>query len=235
MKLLKQLIAKFPHKWQIELKRLQYRFQINQGSFITDEPEYKILHNLLNPGDWVIDIGANVGHYTKRFSELVGSQGRVIALEPVPTTFSLLSSNVLLFPIRNVSLINAAVSDRLSVVGMSVPKHSTGLVNYYRAHVLSEEDCDLSVLTICLDSLCINQVALVKIDVEGHEAYVLKGMRKLIEASRPYLIVETDSEEVIADLKAMGYVSEKLLNSPNVLFKPFTSPKVEGKHPLYTA
>jgi len=197
---------------------------IKNGCFVADEPEYKILHNIIKSGDWVLDIGANIGSYTKRFSELVGPHGRVIAFEPVPTTFSLLSANAQLFAHPNVSLINAAVSDKLNAIGMSIPKFKTGLPNYYEAHISSTSDSVFSVLTIPLDFLCISQhIALVKIDVEEHEAYVLNGMMKLIEASHPVLIIETGSNELISDLRALVYMPEKLQNSPNVLFKPIRS------------
>jgi len=210
MLLLKQIAARLPHQWQTELKRIYFGKQISKGTFVTSEPEYKILHNFISDGDWVIDIGANVGHYTKRFSELVGAYGRVIAFEPIPTTFSLLSANVNFFAHPNVSLINAAVSNNLEVVGMSIPKFSTtGLTNFYEAHISSSTGSALPVLTISLDSLCINQhIALVKIDAEGHEAFILAGMRKLIEASHPVLIVETGSKDVITDLMALGYVPD---------------------------
>lgn len=221
MPLLKKLAAKLPDRWQNELKRLHFARQIKNNGFYTNEPEYKMLSEFVNPGDWVIDIGANVGHYTKRLSELAGPQGRVIAFEPIPVTFSLLSSNIQLFPNANVSLINAAVSDRLDVVGMSFPEFTTGLTNYYEAHLLSSGEGALSVLTVPLDSLPIDRkIALVKIDTEGHEASVLAGMRRLIEASHPVLIVETGSSEVIADLEKMGYTSRRLDKSPNVLFTP---------------
>ncbi len=221
MRLLKKLAARLPHRWQTELKRIHFGRQIKKDSFVTDEPEYRILHDLINPGDWVIDIGANIGHYTKRFSELVEAHGRVIAFEPVPTTFSLLSANVQLFAHPNVSLINAAASDKLDVVSMSIPNFSTGLTNYYEAHLSYAAGSKLSVLTMPLDSLRIDQhISLVKIDAEGHEAFVLAGMRKLIKASHPVLIVETGSEKIIADLTTLGYVPKKLQNSPNVLFKP---------------
>ncbi|MEA1898940.1 MAG: FkbM family methyltransferase [Bacteroidota bacterium] len=219
--MLKQVAARLPDRWQTGLKRIHFRRQINKGTFLTDEPEYSILHNFISPGDWVIDIGANVGHYTKRFSELVGAQGRVIAFEPVPTTFSLLSANVELFAHSNVSLINAAVSDKLDVAGISMPKFSTGLTNYYEARLSSSSESVLTVLTLSVDSLGINQaVSLVKIDVEGHESFVLAGMQRLIEKHHPVLIVETDSEELITKLTSMDYVSEKLPGSPNILFKP---------------
>jgi len=221
MLLLKQIAALLPNRLQIELKRIHCGRQIKKGTFLTDEPEYNMLHNVISPGDWVFDIGANVGYYTKRFSDIVGPCGRVIAFEPVPTTFSLLSANVQLFTHSNVSLINLAVSNKMDIVSMSMPKFSTGLINYCEANISSAADCALSVLTIALDSLCINQrIALVKIDVEGHESFVLEGMKKLIEKYHPILIVETSSEMVIASLSALGYVPEKLPNSPNILFKP---------------
>jgi FkbM family methyltransferase len=103
---------------------------------------------------------------------------------------------------------------------MSIPQFSTGLANYYQAHLSSAAGA-LSVLSLSLDSLCINQrIALVKIDAEGHESFVLAGMRRLLENHHPVLIIETFSKEVIGSLSSLGYVPEKLPNSPNVLFKP---------------
>ena len=217
---LKQLVSHFPHRWQTELKRIHFGRQINRKKFVTDEPEYKILHKLISPGDWVLDVGANLGHYTNKFSELVGPHGRVIAFEPVPTTFFLLSANTQRFTYSNVTLINVAVSDSVDIVGISIPKFSTGLTNYYQAHISSTTDSALSVFTLSLDSLNINQrIALVKIDAEGHEPFVLTGMQKLIKKYHPTLIIENPSEEIIANLIFMDYVSEILPSSPNVLFK----------------
>lgn len=221
MTLFKRFVARLPDRWQSELKRIYFGRQIIKGTFETSEPEYKILSQLIKPKDWVIDIGANVGHYTKRLSELVGAHGRVIAFEPVPTTFSLLAANVQLFAHANVTLINAAVSNKLGVVGMAIPRFSTGMANYYEAHLSSAADSAFTVLTLSIDSLCISErISLVKIDAEGHESFVLGGMQRLLSEHHPVLIVETGSKEVIANLSALGYVPEKLQNSPNVLFKP---------------
>lgn len=221
MTLLKRLAANLPDRWQMELKRVYFGQQIRRGSFETSEQEYKLLGDFVRDGDWVLDIGANVGHYTKRLSELVGAGGRVIAFEPVPPTFALLAANVQLLAHANVTLINAAASDRLEMVGMSVPKFSTGLTNFYQAHLSPAVDASLSVLTLAVDSLHIDRrVSLAKIDVEGHEVAVLKGMRTLISTHRPVLIVETGSPEVVAELCSAGYRSERLRGSSNVLFRP---------------
>ena len=221
MQIIKKLAAQLPHSWQTELKRIHFGRQIRKGRFVTNEPEYHQLDRFIRQGDWVIDIGANIGHYTKRFSELVGANGRVLSFEPAPTTFSLLAANVQRFSLGNVTLLNAAVSDKVELVGMAMPKFDTGLANYYEAHVTTPTDGEMSVLTLSLDSLAISQnIALIKVDAEGHEAFVLAGMRKLIEATKPVLIVETDSPEVISDLHSHGYNSTRLPDSPNVLFQP---------------
>lgn len=106
--LLRRFVARMPERWQITLKRVHYDRQLKKGTFTTPEPECQVLHTFIGTGDWVIDVGANVGHYTKRFSELVGTTGRVIALEPVTITFGLLTYNVQSFSNQNITLFNAA-------------------------------------------------------------------------------------------------------------------------------
>jgi FkbM family methyltransferase len=220
MSFLKQIAARLPKRWQTELKRLRYARQIRRNSFATDEPEYRMLAQLVSPGDWVLDVGANVGHYTKRFSELVGARGRVLAFEPMPATFSLLAANAQGFAHPNVTLFNAAVSDKLDEAGMAVPDFASGLTNYYEAHLAPAAESALAVLTVSIDALGLGRrIALVKIDAEDHEAFVLAGMRQLIERDHPVLIVETGSREVVDRLASWGYVPEKLPGSPNFLFK----------------
>ena len=178
-----------------------------------------MLPSLISAGDWVIDIGANVGHYTKRFSELAGREGRVIAFEPVPETFALLAANLQPFCSSNVTLINAAVSDETNIVGMSIPTSHTGSRNFYRASLSNSIEGEVQVLTLSLDSLTINsRIALVKIDVEGHENEVLKGMERLLHRDRPTLIIETWSKDIEEHLILMGYASQRLAGSSNILF-----------------
>lgn len=68
--------------------------QIRRNSFKTTEIEYSLLDKWIRPGDWVLDIGANVGHYSLKFSELVGESGHVLLFEPVLSTVDLLASNI---------------------------------------------------------------------------------------------------------------------------------------------
>ncbi len=221
MSVLKTLAARLPHRWQAELKRLHFGRQIAHDRFNTSEAEYALLGGWLKPGDWAIDVGANVGQYTKRFSDLVGPAGRVLAFEPVPATFALLAANAERFAHGNVSLFNAAISDKLEVLGMSIPRFSTGLQNYYGAEITQDGTGGVRVLSLSLDALSIpGKVRLIKVDAEGHEAHVVAGMEQLIARARPVLIVETGSEGVIARLRGFGYDVQRATGSSNVVCRP---------------
>jgi len=218
--LAKKAMSIMPSAWHLEIRRYYYRRQIAKGKFFTDEPEYEILNALVSSGNWVIDIGANIGHYTKKLSELVGPCGRVIAIEPVPDTFMLLSSNTQQFRYQNITLLNLAVSDKSSVVSMNIPRYDNGMRNYYEAHLV-EGDGILNVMAIPLDFIQFaHPVSLVKMDAEGHELKVLEGMRILLKRDNPILIIETFSKTVEDYLGDLGYVPERLNCSPNIIFRP---------------
>lgn len=219
MSFLRKLASKLPSSWQQELKRLYYGHQIHRGTFETAEPEFLILDQLVSAGDWVIDVGANVGHYTRRLSDLVGPQGRVIAVEPVPDTFALLAANTLLFRYRNVTLLNVAASDRTNMVGMYVPDFEVGLKNYYAAR-LTTHDAAFQVLTVALDSLAlIHNIRLIKIDAEGHDPMAIRGVQRLLSRDHPTLIIESSPPSVVERLVDLGYTREDIPGSPNTFFR----------------
>jgi len=217
--LLKRLASHLPLYYQQILKQLYFKRQIEKGTFITDEEEFKLLQEWITEGDWVLDIGANIGHYTKRFSELVGTTGRVIAFEPVSETFEILAANTARFSLKNVSLLNVASSDRTAIVGMNIPRFETGLDNYYMAHLTTEE-ANLQVVSISIDSLDLPEgIKLAKIDAEGHDMSVLQGMVKILKRDKPILIVEDNSCEIDDYLSALGYTSTKIPGSSNKIFQ----------------
>jgi len=214
--MLKKIAAHFPAGWQHELKRHYYSWQIRRNRFRTTEPDYDVLDKLLHPGEWVIDIGANVGHYTAKLSRLVGVTGRVLAFEPVPKTFRLLAANSRLFAHENVTLLNAAISQRTNLSGIEVP---SGQAGQYLAH-LTNRKTGLQTVCLSVDSLQLpHRVSLVKIDAEGHELAVLQGMQGLLERDRPTLIVELGSRSPLEYLLSRGYCIERLPGSPNGIFR----------------
>jgi len=218
--LAKRTAAQLPLTLQQALKRQYFKREIRRGTFQTNEPEWELSSRWLAPGDWAIDVGANIGHYTKRFSDLVGPTGRVIAFEPVPATFELLASNAAHFGMANVTLLNLAASDATSVIGVSIPDFFAGLKNYYGAR-LTSNGSDLQVMTCSIDSLHLTgPVRVIKIDAEGHDAVVVEGARALIAAQRPTIVIESTSKAVDSLLTSLGYRNETVLDSSNVIYRP---------------
>ena len=211
----KKLAGYLPTQSQQLLKRLYFGHQIRAGRFVSDEPEYRLAVDWISPGDCVLDIGANIGHYTALFSQAVGPNGRVFAFEPMPESFELLAANVARMAHRNVTLVNAAASSTSGERGMIAPQFESGLTNYYMAQIV-DDNAEHSVFTCPIDSLSIpNRVSLIKIDVEGHEYDALLGMTSLIERNSPRLIVEGTSDRVETLLTEFGYRFEHIDGSPN--------------------
>jgi len=181
----------------------------------------KVIQEYVKPGYVVIDIGAHIGYFTLLFAKLVGEEGLVIAFEPLEETFAVLRENVALNHYRNVRLENRAVSE------------SSGVVLLYRdewvafpaaSHIIPNTRSRLltyTVSAVCLDEYIIEskeikRVDFVKIDVEGAEGLVIKGMKKVLERDKPILVVEVHGEadgspsEALLILKEAGYTLWKL-------------------------
>lgn len=208
--MLKSLAAQLPSGFQYQLKRAYFRSQIWRQRFTADEPEYSMLEDWISPGDVVIDVGANIGQYTRRMAEIVGSKGSVIALEPMQQTFRLLTANV--GDIAHVTLLKLAASDVGKEVFMDLPVARSGLANYYRASI--SELGAYRVRAVPLDSLALQRLSLMKIDAEGHELQVLQGARGMLEQFRPKLIVEA-SAPAETFLRKIGYSIRRFIGSPN--------------------
>lgn len=226
---IRKLVSLLPTSWQTGLFRARYRWQIRTGRFTSPEPEFKVVRSLVREGDWVLDIGANVGHYTKAFSDAVGRTGRVLSFEPIPRTFELLASNCRHFQYSNVTLFSAAASDHELLVSMEIPADKDG-ANYYQARIAAESARSVPVLCLKVDSLGVHsRVALVKIDAEGHEAMVLKGMVCLLRRDHPVVILEGGAREAEGLMRELGYESTSLSGSPNVIYAlPGTNPAIWG-------
>ena len=121
--------------------------------------------------------------------------------------------------LRNITLLNLAASDSTTLAGMTIPKFDTGLDNYYMAQ-LTKEASEFSVLCARVDGLALRHpISLVKIDAEGHEMSVLRGMIEVLRRDHPTLIVEDSVPETIPFLQELGYVSEQLEGSSNRVFR----------------
>lgn len=141
-----------------------------------------------------IDVGANIGVHTRTLAAFSKS---VIALEPQRDIYDLLVENTREF--THVTTINAAASTSERPLGM---QHRSGNRGASR---ITTSDPDEIVDAIRLDDLVIpNPVALIKIDVEGHEGDVLRGGLSLIDRDQPVILLE-DRTRARCLLKEHGY------------------------------
>ncbi len=131
----------------------------------------------------------------------------------------MLTSNVLHFRNRNVTLLNLAASSESGLGHISVPEDQGGSRNYYQAHLT--EAGGQAVFKSRIDDLSIDhRIALIKIDAEGHDAEVLVGAASIIDRDRPVVIIETNSDFVGRFFSSRDYRMEKLQGSPNAIHLP---------------
>jgi FkbM family methyltransferase len=214
---LRQASSLLPDSLRRRMRRWRYSSQIRQGTFKTDEPEFGQLEQWIRPGDTVIDVGANVGHYTVRLARIVGSTGRVIAFEPVPHTFAMLVENLESAALGHVTFVNAAATREPARLKFDVPQWEWGGLNYYQSRVSDAGTTE--VVGLPVDAvLPPGKVTFVKVDVEGHELACLHGCRRLLERDHPMLMVEGDETAVRDFLAGFGYTGRRLDGSPNTLY-----------------
>jgi FkbM family methyltransferase len=164
------------------------------------EPELTIVKQLVRANGLAVDVGANIGVYTKSLAQWVGEGGTVIAIEPVPRTHDVLSYNVRRLRLRNVIVLPYALADYDGTGRVVVPRNSQGKRNIYLAHLLSEtsdlaqEAIDVPVRRLDTVLRAGESPAFIKIDVEGREFAVVKGALATIDRARPQLLVEIQGD-----------------------------------------
>ena len=178
----------------------------------SDEPDLKVVRALVQRGAVAVDLGANIGVYTKVLSDLVGPSGTVISVEPVPLTFDVLSKNIRSLGMANVSCVNVAVSDSAGEVVMQLPNFDAGGTNFYQANIVASADESaldskrhVRVPALTLDTLVAGRgtVGFVKCDVEGHELACLSGAKMVLDSHSPAWLVEVCGDPDDSDTKAM--------------------------------
>lgn len=174
----------------------------NWYSGLHELPEMGFVLHFLRENDQMVDVGANVGSYTILAAGGVGAN--VIAVEPVPQTFDILKSCVTLNKIENkTQLFCCGLSEAPGMLKFSSNQDTTNHV------VEDDEEGSINVPVKTLDEICASQSpVLLKIDVEGHEAAVLRGGKETLgQSSLQAIIMETNGLG-----QKVGVTNEDLLN-----------------------
>jgi FkbM family methyltransferase len=147
------------------------------------EPDFEALARTFVRADYVcIDIGANIGIKSILLSQ-IANQGRIIAVEPGPNVARLLEVNIAESGMSNVSVVRAAVSDRVGVL------HFAGESAY--GHIASSGvEVAATTLADIVTSNNLKRLDFVKIDVEGFEFPILKNSLEIFNEHRSLVLFE---------------------------------------------
>lgn len=182
----------------------------------------------LKPGMRVIDVGANIGHYTLAAAKAVGKKGKVWAFEPESNNFFILLKNLEENMLKNVEAVKAAVGRKVGIMKLLKSKENFGdhriIPNsqdgqssqrtkqpHRDRHGLQPRD-DGSLVKAMVKMVNLDQhigdqkIDLIKIDVQGWEPEVIEGARGIIAKWKPAMILEfcpTMMKEAGVDAKSM--------------------------------
>ncbi len=211
--------------------------------------EMDLFRQAVQPGDTVVDAGANIGCHTVALAKLVGPTGVVLAFEPQRPIYYALCGTIALNELWQVHTFPHALgasrgTTKLLSVDYSKPNNYGGVMG---GCVEGNE-----VPVIPLDDLDMPSLKFIKADVEGQETEVLLGARETIHRHRPILYVENDRQEnsdrlieTILGFDYRVYLTTPSLHNPDNFFgcKEDLFPKVvsimlfclPGEAPVETA
>jgi FkbM family methyltransferase len=154
-----------------------------------------LLKRLVRSGDSVLDIGAQLGYMTAHLARLVGPEGSVHSFEPDPAAISRLRRTIEENGFDWVRVFPVAASDRPGKLTLHISPTlgwSTAVAGSHLTGLVPIEVDSVPVDDLAERGEIRRPVRLAKVDVEGFEAAVLDGMREVIAADRPYLILEVN-------------------------------------------
>ncbi len=151
---------------------------------------------LIRKGDTIIDIGANLGYYTRIFARATGSEGIVWAVEPVPLYREILKKN--LNGISNIIILPYALGDKESVEYMGIPGDQPYRHGLTRIIKHEEEDDNTGLRVEVKTPLTLfgnlDKVDYIKCDIEGYENRVIPGFIEIIKRDRPIIQIELEQK-----------------------------------------
>lgn len=185
------------------------------------------INDHLREHDCFIDVGANVGYFSLLSSSLVGASGVVVAVEALPGTFELLKHNLSLNRIENVRPLNVAAWDKEEQLTIYHPaERITGVTTAMRReaqfrNLQSETKVQAAPLSSLLRKNEIEAARIIKIDVEGAERQVVRGLLPILSRTRRdlHLAVEIQRDsfdDVVGMLREEGFLPYHLNNEYSV-------------------
>jgi len=172
------------------------------------------LSRVVQQGDVVWDIGANLGIFALQFSQLVGPAGRVLCIEANPVCVYFLRANLETNAATNVDILPVAASDTARPVEFTInyDNSNLGLVRascFFETKLGQRIVVDALPLDSLIDELQLPPPNVVKMDIEGAEAHAIAGLSRTLETQHVSLILELHgraaARDTLALLDPLGY------------------------------
>jgi FkbM family methyltransferase len=194
------------------------------------ENEIRFVRRLLQPGEQVIDIGANHGVYTLSMAKALGPQGRVWAFEPASVVAGLLERSLAANGFEHVLLERSAMSDHAGQAQLAVSaKSELNTLALDATAASATETVRLTTLDYAMARHGWQDIDFVKIDAEGEEARILQGGSCFLAALSPLVLYEIRAGHdlqlgLVQAFAALGYSSYRLVPGLGLLapFDPST-------------
>lgn len=180
-----------------------------------DSNETRVLKKIINPGDKIIELGANFGAHTLKMAEMVGEKGKVYAFEANPNVSKYLKKSVELNNLDSIVTVVAKAAGE---------KPAQLFIRYDLANIgggfLSSNDYGQSVMTEVVkveDVIDQHTINLLKMDIEGFEFYALKGSKAIVDNNLDGIIImmewvqshlknqKTEPQEIVDFMKARDF------------------------------
>jgi FkbM family methyltransferase len=213
------LLSRLPNGCRISCDLTEYIQRQIYFLGVFEPVESFLFTRLLKPGNVVADVGANIGQYTLLASTVVGPTGAVHSFEPIPSTYAAIVANLERNNLTNVSANRAALWHESGTVSLGRPQGILGNLGSFSIGFSDLPSGVVEAPAVTLDDYAerhgIKRFDLIKMDIQGAEPFALRGARRLLEQSRPLLLMEVERrflalmgsspEAVWDDLKALGY------------------------------
>jgi len=206
-----------------------------------DEIVPMLVDTFLQDGGTFVDIGANRGIHTLYAAKRLQGKGMVYAFEPHPKTFKVLEAHLTMNQIENVAAFNAGLSDEagtLTLYGGNTHSGTASLLSGNSGEGSSASDVEIWRLADRPDLVPFRGDVLVKIDTEGYELHVLKGMGSLLDYPQLTVVAEvTDrwlgkaggsAREMFDYMRAKGFQAYLPRIQHRVLRKVLALERIEG-------
>lgn len=179
---------------------------INFGFSKSKYAELYFTQKVVNKGDTVLDIGANLSYYSYFLAKRIGDSGRLLAVEPIPLFAEVWKKNMSKYKTEDIKLFNCALGDvEKAAVDMSIPivngvvRHGLTKIDGQKNEKKHEKLLEFKVPMYVGDQLLSNEnlvkLDYLKCDVEGYEQFVMPSLKNTISKFKPIVQIELNGGE----------------------------------------